>query len=192
MKSFSFIHNAHVALWNINVIMFLFPGFCVSNKDTMKEVCAHLKAEAILFTLVRGNYVNNILVVCRSTTLDLCCCQNKNVTSQYFWYDTDCRILPCMFPRFCISCKIRTWSYQKKDLLVRPLKSECPRKSKSGKLQKIDFLLTKHIEGYWYGILICFNGLSQKGIYFLKFARFWFYGTFTLKIYFMFYIQNLC
>ena len=27
----------------------------------MKEVCAHLKAEAILFTLVRGNYVNNIV-----------------------------------------------------------------------------------------------------------------------------------
>ena len=27
------------------------------------------------------------------------------------------------------------------------LKSECPRKSKSGKLPKIDFLLTKHIEG---------------------------------------------
>ena len=32
------------------------------------------------------------------------------------------------------------------------IKSECPRKSKLGKLQKIDFLLTKHIEGYWYGI----------------------------------------
>ncbi len=32
------------------------------------------------------------------------------------------------------------------------LKSQCPRKSKSGKLQKIDFLLTKHIEAYWYGI----------------------------------------
>ena len=31
-------------------------------------------------------------------------------------------------------------------------KSECPRKSKSRKLQKIDFLLTKHIEGHWYGI----------------------------------------
>ncbi len=28
------------------------------------------------------------------------------------------------------------------------LKSQCPRKSKSGKLQKIDFLLTKPIEAY--------------------------------------------
>ncbi len=44
--------------------------------------------------------------------------------------------------------------------------------------KKIDFLLTKHIEGYWYGInvalfypiLIRFNALSQKEIYFWKFS----------------------
>ena len=37
-------------------------------------------------------------------------------------------------------------------------KSQCPRKSKSGKLKKkIDFPLTKHIEGYRCGInYVCF------------------------------------
>ncbi len=36
---------------------------------------------------------------------------------------------------------------------MNALNSECPRKPKSGKLQKIDFLLTKPIEEVYSGVL---------------------------------------
>ncbi len=54
---------------------------------------------------------------------------------------------------------------QQKIWMAQSFKSPCPVKSKSGKPKKIDFLCTKHIEGYWYDtwfypILIRFNGLS--------------------------------
>ncbi len=52
---------------------------------------------------------------------------------------------------------LNIWMAQRENgtsVVQSDVKSQCPRKSKSGKLQKIDFLCTKHIEGYWYGILV--------------------------------------
>ncbi len=62
------------------------------------------------------------------------------------------------------------------------LKSQCPIKSKLGKLQ-LSFWLSplKRISVGFYTTPIPFNVLSTKEIYFLKFSQFWFYGTLTLK-----------
>ena len=62
------------------------------------------------------------------------------------------------------------------DLPMICLKSQCPRKSKSGKLKKkkISFLLStlKGIGVVCYCILILFNGLIYKKIIFLRFSIF--------------------
>ncbi len=106
--------------------------------------------------------------------------------------ETDCAIILLLLSNLGVfleafACQLAC------DWIHSDIKSQCPINQNQENLKKnrfppylahwrvlVWYKISHHI-AWFYPIMICFNGLSKKKIYFWKFSRFWFSGTLTLN-----------